>query len=198
MEIKLIGRIQSSRIHKNSWRYEIIDSDYRESFPIFEPPSSPERLERWREILLGNGDEETKRDNEIAKGVALNHTPDELALMRYELYQSIKFYELNEELGLERVSYQRNEEEFAKLKKEMELKREEIIRDEEYLEITEAIRNLFKEKTSQPPTNTSDYPSLFTIGLSLLILSIFGFVLLCFSNWINKNQVYHFANEKSN
>jgi len=138
---------------------------------------------------LGSEDEETKRDNEIAKGVALNHTPDELALMRYELYQSIKFSELNEELGLEGITYQRNEKEFAKLRNEMRLKREEIIRNEEYLETTEAIRNLFaeerfskQEKTSQPPTNTSDYPSLFTIGLSLLILGIFGLALFCFTN----------------
>jgi len=103
--------------------------------------------------------------------------------MCYELYQRTKFSDSNEELGLERVPYQRNEEEFARLKKEMELKREEIIRDEEYLEITEAIRDLFEEErfsrqeeTSQPPTTSND-PSLFTIGLSLLILGIFGLAL---------------------
>jgi len=39
-----------------------------------------------------------------------------------------------------------------------------------------------REENSQSQTNTSNYPSLFTIGLSLLILGIFGLALFCFAN----------------
>ena len=69
---------------------------------------------------------------------------------------------------------------------------EEEIR-EENLETTEPTETLLGEENSQPqPASKENYPSLFTIGLSLLILGIFGLSLLCFANWTNKNQVYKF------
>lgn len=192
MKIELIkkrGRIG----YKDSWEYKITDSNYEEKVLVAKSFSSPQENERYLEEWQREENEDEIWRKELYSGVAFRHTHDELALMCYELYQRTKFSDSNEELGLERVPYQRNEEEFARLKKEMELKREEIIRDEEYLEITEVIRDLFEEErfsrqeeTSQPPTTSND-PSLFTIGLSLLILGIFGLALFWFNNWTNKD-----------
>jgi hypothetical protein len=65
--------------------------------------------------------------------------------------------------------------------------------EEENLETTEPTETLLGEENSQPqPASKANRPSLFKIGLSLLILGIFGLALLCFANWTNKNQVYKF------
>src|SRR5438128_4703189 len=109
-------------------------------------------------------------------------------MMHFILYKDKKLRLINEELGLENpIETIRDEEEINRLRKEMELKRE-IIREEKNLETIEVIRNLFKDEENYLKTGSSrsekvsNYPSLFKIGLSLLILGSFELIPFCFTN----------------
>jgi len=190
MELKLIGK--KTRLgypNSNAWLYVITDNSRQREFWISEPPFPPnlERSESLRELseITDPAAVHLIYGQEIATGLAIRHSPNEIALEHYKGYKWNEFRKNKEETGLVDAEYPNDEEELRRLKSEMDVKRQEIIREETLQSSLEVIRDLFEEEEIPTTTNHTNIINNTTINNNFRsncsTRKFFGFLVLLVS-----------------